>query len=331
MRTKYWVSVLAVSVVLLSVPSISTIYAQTDSIQINEDNCKKLEPLDYHIGILVTTIGEIDKKTGSYELIFVLTVVSDKIDFTKCPPPSQWVFTNGYVKSMWGEFTEPHFHKVIIHGVFFDEFDFRNYPFEEIDLSIQMGPGLPLTSENTQFSANEEFSGLSIAERYVSGYDVGNIQLEISETQVPWGTFPHLSAIIPLTNDPGTIFMKKIFPAIILAGFGYSTFFMSPKILQDRIAIIGAVLVGAIFFHAVFLLGEIPPLGYLTIADKVMITVYSVFSFTLLTVLLQQRYLNSLNNTDENYIISIGKNVDKKLIKLTPLFAIMIFFGLLLY
>ncbi|MBT3329258.1 MAG: hypothetical protein HN384_04900 [Nitrosopumilus sp.] len=310
---------------------IPNVFGQTESNNILDSECKKLEPVNYEVGINVATIGEIDTKTGSYELIFWLSLVSDKIDFTKCPPPAQWDFTNGYVKSMSGEVTEPHFHKVLIHGIFFDEFDFRDYPFEQINLSIHIEPYYPLTSKNISFSINEEFSGLTIASGHVPGYDVGEIKMELSETQLAWGNFPHLNIVVPLSNDSGMVFMKKIFPAMILAGFGYATFFMSPKILQDRNAIIGTSLVGAIFFHAVFLLGELPPIGYLTIADKVMITIYSIFSFSLLSVLLQQKYLNALNHSDKNYAITTAKNLDMKLIKLAPIFAIMIFLGLFLF
>lgn len=278
----------------------------------------------------VMTIGEIDTKASSYELSFQLNLISDEIDFTKCPPPSEWIFTNGVVESMWGQHTEPNFHKVHVSGVFYNEIDFKDYPFEDITLSIEMGPPYPFTSDNTRFIINQDYSGVKIAGQYLSGYKIGDIQLEVSDFETPWATFPHFSMVIPLTNDPGMIFLKKIFPVLILAGFGYATFFMSPKILQDRLTILGTAMVGAIFFHAVFLLGELPSLGYLTIADKVMITVYSVFAFALIAVLRQQKYLNELNHSDEDYNVITAKSVNRKIMILTPIFAMMIFLGLYL-
>ena len=91
---------------------------QSDQIT-NEEECKKLEPITYQVGLDLSTIGQIDTKTGSYELIFWHTLVSDEVDFTKCPPPSEWDYTNGYVITKGGINTEPHFHKVEVHGVFF--------------------------------------------------------------------------------------------------------------------------------------------------------------------------------------------------------------------
>ncbi|HEY5735403.1 MAG TPA: hypothetical protein VIS47_02470 [Nitrosopumilus sp.] len=281
--------------------------------------------MDYSIGIEVLTIGEMDTKAGSYELSFALLLTSDEIDFTKCPPPSEWIFTNGYVTNMWGEITEPNFHKVNIQGVFYNQMDFRDYPFEVIELSIELGVLYPLTIENIQFSPNMEYSGDYIAAKYISGYNVGKVQVETGELETPFATFPHYSMTIPLSHDSVMVFMKKIFPVIILAGFGYSTFFMSPKILQDRITLLGAVFVAAIFFHTILLMGELPPIGYLTIADKIMITVYSVFTLTLISVLLQQRYANLVETGNKDFSIMYAATIDKKLIKSTPIIAIMLF------
>jgi hypothetical protein len=111
----------------------------------------------------------------------------------------------------------------------------------------------------------------------------------------------------------------------VLASFGFATFFMSTSVLQNRIAIIGTAMVGSIFFHAVFLLGELPPLGYLTIADKIMISLYTVFGMCILGVLLHQRYLNILEKTNGKYSIEHALKMDKKIIIITPIIAIAIF------
>lgn len=313
---------------LFLLSSFSAVFAQMDPQVSNEEYCKSLQPYKYKVSIQVTTIGEIDTKSSSYDLNFVLTVTSDDVDFTKCPPPSEWIFTNGYIESTWGQYTEPHFHKIHMHGIFFNEMNFRNYPFEDLVLSIEMGPPYPFTSKNTNFINNENYSGVSIAGKYLSGYMVGEPKIEVTEITTPWATFPHYTMSIPLTSDPGMVFLKKIFPVLILGGFGYAAYFMSPKVLQDRLAILGAVFVGAIFFHAALLLTEVPPVGYLTIADKIMVTIYSVFALVLLNILLQQKYLNSLEPDEKNYVIQISKRIDMKLIKLTPIFAVIIFFSL---
>ena len=303
---------------------MGTAMAQTDQIS-NEVDCEKLEPMIYNMGLDLDTIGEIDRKTGSYELMFWLTIVSDEIDFTKCPPPSTWDFTNGYAISRSGMNTDPHFHKVEVHGVFFEEFDFRDYPFEKMDLSVHLESYYPITADNVKFQVNDEYSGISTVTVQVPGWEIRNPSFETSLVTVPWGIFPHFEANFTLETLPVTVFLKKILPVLILAGFGFSTFFMSSHILQNRIAIIGTAMVGSIFFHAVILLGELPPLGYLTIADKIMISVYSVFAMCILGILLHQRHLDILDKTEKKYNINLELKLDKKMIILTPIIAIGIF------
>ena len=304
---------------------MGTALAQNDPIKINKVDCDKLEPMIYNMGFDLSTIGEIDKKTGSYELIFWVTIVSDVIDFTKCPPPSEWDFTNGYVISTAGVNTEPDFHKFEVHGVFFEELDYRNYPFEKMDLTVHIEPYFPITTDIMTFQVNDEFSGIDSVTVKVPGWEIGTPSFETSTNYYSWGDFPHLTATFPIETSPFTVFLKKIIPVIILAGFGFATFFMSSSILQNRIALIGTAMVGSIFFHAVFLLGELPPLGYLTIADKVMISVYSVFVMTILGVLLHQRHLDILEKTNEKYNINLELKIDKKMIIITPIIAIGIF------
>lgn len=304
---------------------VGTALAQNDQNKINEIDCDKLEPMTYNMGLDLSTIGEIDRKTGSYELVFWLTVVSDKIDFTKCPPPSEWDFTNGYVISSSGMNIDPDFHKVKVHGVFFEELDFRDYPFEKMKLSVHVEPYFPITADNMVFQVNNEYSGLDTATVKVPGWEIGAPSFDTRVDSYAWGSFPHFTSTFPLETSPFTVFLKKILPVIILAGFGFTTFFMSSRILQDRLTIIGTSMVGAIFFHAVFLLGELPPLGYLTIADKVMISAYSVFGMTLIGVLIQQRYLDILDRTNEKYNVDLTLKTDKKLIIVTPIIAIIVF------
>jgi len=295
--------------------------AQTEQMT-NEEECKNLEPITYKIGLDLSTIAEIDRKTGSYELIFWQTFVSDEVDFTKCPPPSDWDYTNGYVKTIGGVNTEPHFHKFEVHGVFFDELDFRNYPFEKLNLSVHVEPYYPITAENMVFEINDDYSGIDTATVRVPGWNVGAPSFESRIDAYAWGSFPHFSASIPIESPSTSVFLKKVLPAIILAFFGFATFFLSAKRLEERLSIIGAGMVGAIFFHAVFLLGELPPLGYLTIADKIMISVYSVFCMGILGAVLQQRHRNNLEKQNKDFNIIEAIKIDKKMIIITPIIAI---------
>ena len=338
-------SLLIILVIFTSISLFSNVYAQTENsfdtsnlqntesiseqndLKVNDDYCKSLEPINYRTGFDLSTIGEIDSKTGSYELIFWQTFVSD-VDFTKCPPPSDWDYTNGYVIAKGGINTEPNFHKFKIHGVFFSDFDYRNYPFEKLNLSVHLEPYYPITAENMIFTIDEQFSNADGSRLTVPGWTVGELVYESRVDQYPWADFPHYSVQIPLESPPSSVFLKKILPALVLGVFGFTTFLFSSKRLDERATIVGAGMVGAIFFHSVYLLGELPPLGYLTIADKIMLSIYSIFGMSVIGIVLHQRHQNKLDKMNLEYDIVEGMSIDKRLMKVTPIVAASVFISL---
>ena len=342
LKSVFIIAIVAVAMIGVMVPSI---FAETANSQNNilqnsenlshendvsrtiEDYCKNLEPINYQIGFDLSTVGEIDTKTGSYEMIFWQTMVSD-VDFTKCPPPSDWDYTNGYVLDKGGINTEPYFHKFKIHGVFYSDFNYKDYPFEKLNLSVHLEPYYPISAENMSFSIKEDFSNADGNRITVPGWTVGELIYESKVDQYPWGDFPHYSVQIPLESPPSSVFLKKILPALVLGAFGFTTFLFSSKRLDERATIVGAGMVGAIFFHSVYLLGELPPLGYLTIADKIMLSIYSIFGMSVMGIVLHQRHQNKLEKMNLEYNIVEGIAIDKRLMKITPIIAALIFISL---
>ena len=61
---------------------------------------------------------------------------------------------------------------------------------------------------------------------------------------------------------------------------------------RQRKAIVATCLVGSLFVHAVFLLSDLPSLSYLTLADKMIISIFSVFVGAGVAILLRQHHLN---------------------------------------
>ncbi len=77
---------------------IGTALAQNDPIEEDTElDSTETETIIYNVGIDLISVGVIDRESGSSDLIFWLTIVSDDIDFTKNPPPDDWDLTNGYV------------------------------------------------------------------------------------------------------------------------------------------------------------------------------------------------------------------------------------------
>jgi len=253
---------------------IGTALAQTDDV---DTLVVPTDPVIYNVGVDLISVGVIDRESGQSDLIFWLTIVSDDVDFTKNPPPDDWDLTNGYVIDKTGTNIDPHFYKTKIRGAFFSDVDFRNYPYDEINLAIHIEPYFPLVTNQVVFQVNEEYSLINPDTVSVPGWTMGEPTFSAYTTTYPWGDFTHFEANFPVQTSPVGVFIKKLLPPIILAFFAFGTFFMTSHTLQNRLTVIITGLVGSLFFHAIFLLGELPPISYLTLADKMMIAIYSIF------------------------------------------------------
>ncbi len=297
---------------------VGTALAQDDPIEEDvELDSTEDEIITYNVGLDLISVGVIDRESGSSDLIFWWTIVSDDVDFTEFPPPADWDLTNGYVIDKTGLNIDPHFYKVKIRGSFFNDFDFRNYPYDKIDLDIHIEPYFPLTTSRVVFQVNEKYSVINPDTVSVPGWKMGEPTFSAYTTAYPWGNFTHFEAHFPVETSPVDVFIKKLLPPIILGLFAFGTFFMSSHILQNRIAIVATCLVGSLFFHAVFLLGELPPISYLTLADKMMIAIYTVFVGAGFAILFQQRHLDNKEGVHDQHDLRRQREIDKKMIVVT--------------
>ncbi len=300
-------------IMLLPLFTIPT-YAQTD----DEDTLfVPDDPIIYNIGVDLISVGVIDRESGQSDLIFWLTIVSDDIDFTENPPPDDWDLTNGYIIDMTGTNIEPHFYKTKIRGSFFSDVDFRNYPYDEINLAIHIEPYFPLVTNQVVFKVNEEYSLVNPDTVSVPGWSMGEPTFSSYTTTYPWGDFTHFEANFPIETSPVNVFIKKLLPPIILAFFAFGTFIMSSNTLQNRIAVVVTCLIGSLFFHAIFLLGELPPISYLTLADKMMIAIYTVFVGAGATILMHQRNIDKCEFASCGYPLKNQIRLDKKMLAIT--------------
>jgi len=284
------------------------------------------EPVKYKVGIDLTNIGKIDRESGSYELIFWVTIVSDDLDLTKFPPPDEWDFTNGYIQEVTGVSTEPNFHKFKVRGVFYNEIDFSRYPFEKMELDVHMEPFYPLTVDKLVFEANHEYIGSTLDETVtIPGWELEEIDVDTYIQSYPWGDFTHLEVTFPAHVNPISAFIKKILPVAILVGVSYSSFWLPYTRTSERISFTVGALIAAMLFHR-FLLNEIPPIGYLTLADVIMITAYTLFTLTLITVIIHTRRQIQGGYTDEQ-----AKKLDHKMKIITIIISAGIFISLRIY
>jgi uncharacterized membrane protein YadS len=87
-------------------------------------------------------------------------------------------------------------------------------------------------------------------------------------------------------------FLKTFMPVLFLMLIVMSSFILNPTQITTRLAAISSALVASAMFH-ISIAGQIPPVGYLTFADKFMVLTYFIllacFFMSLYVFLLQER------------------------------------------
>ena len=79
-------------------------------------------------------------------------------------------------------------------------------------------------------------------------------------------------------------FLKTFLPVLFLMLIVMSSFVMNPHQITTRLAAISSALVASAMFH-ISIANQIPPVGYLTFADKFMVTTYFVLLICFFTSL----------------------------------------------
>ena len=72
-----------------------------------------------------------------------------------------------------------------------------------------------------------------------------------------------------------------------------------------------------------FKINQLPPVGYLTLLDKIMIVVYALFLNNLLSMVIQMRHVD--NNMKEKAV-----KINALMRKLMPIIVLVLFFALLI-
>lgn len=241
------------------------------------------ESQEYQIGISLVNIGEIDKKIGTYEMDFWYSISSDT-DLTANPPP-QVDFINGRILETRSEFANPQIIEKRMLGKFSSEMDFSDFPFEKIPLQIKIEPLPQWPTQKATFTVHEA-SGIDQSAT-VPGWKIIDSNFQVLESKYGQNTYSQFVAEYTIQRDVLGSFLKTIFPILIILGISFVAYII-PKnygIVADLSVL---PLLALIFFH-ISVLDQLPPLGYMTIFDRLMIIAYVLILNNVISVGRQAR------------------------------------------
>jgi hypothetical protein len=299
---------------LLVIPTMQNVNPQTEStanIESNEYTQK------YKIGVNLLNVGKIDLQTGSYDLDFYLWVSSEKADFTKTKP--QFELMNGRA-TIEPIVVEPHYYEARVKGTFLKNMDFHQYPFEKLNLTIEVEGIEPVNQ--IVFVPDYDASGIDDLIN-IPGWNLTGDSAIVTEHQYLDGN-SYSRYIFSLTIERFFLssFLKTIFPVVIITTIAMLAFWMSPTSFAPRIGLGASTLLAAVAAH-LNAANQLPPIGYLTLLDKIMIIAYALFLNNLLSMVIQMRFID--HDKKEEAI-----RINSRMRKLMPVICIVIFFSLLL-
>jgi hypothetical protein len=198
-----------------------------------------------------------------------------------------------------------------VTGDFLKTFDFSMYPFESHQLTIEL--------EHTNLDDSSlvyDIDPTSYIEptASVAGWNLGNLQSQVLQHSYGDQTFSRPSFAVTLSRPVISGLIKSVLPIAVITSISLLAFVMSAEDYSQKMALGITTLLSATAFH-LSLLSGIPPTGYLTFADRMMIAVYVLFLFNIGSSVYLMR-LSRANKKEQ------ATKYNKKAQKLLPLVII---------
>jgi len=222
-------------------------------------------------------VEKVDLSASSYRLDFYLWFKFDpsKISLEEI---KEFEFVNGFPTRYEIKADAEHgYLEYRVRGDFIKTFDFSQYPFETHMLTIEI-EHKNLNVSNLIFKVDPSSN---IDEKAnIAGWEIGGFKATVTEHSYGGEAYSRLVFGLLLKRPMLSSLVKSILPVVIITTISLLTFFISPQNFSQRIGLGVTTLMSATAFHLALLSG-IPPIGYLTLADRIMLSIYAIFLYNL--------------------------------------------------
>jgi hypothetical protein len=241
------------------------------------------------VGIYLLSLGKLDIGSGTFSADFYLSLKSaDPI------PDNAFEFLNGRAGSVEKiedkDGGREKFYRILANLT--TSIDLKHFPFDEQRLQINIEDKTEAIG-NMHFIPNTEESGMDAAIVF-PGWAINGWTISTTKHDYPVydETFSQLVYTVNIGRMKLNSFLKTFLPVLFLMLIVMSSFILNPNQITTRLAAISSALVASAMFH-ISISGQIPPVGYLTFADKFMVLTYFIllacFFMSLYVFILQER------------------------------------------
>lgn len=268
-------------------------------------------PADVEVGIWLVNVERVDLAANSYRLDFYLWFRFNSSEIS-LEEVEEFEFTNGAPSKYEVNLADGYL-EYRVRGDFIKTFDFTRYPYESHELSVEVEH----KNLNASYLIYQVDPESNIDETVnVAGWDVGDFKTDITEHSYGEETYSRFVFSLTLKRPVVSAFIKSVLPISVITTISLLAFFISPQNFAQRIGLGVTTLLSATAFH-LSLLSGIPPTGYLTLADRMMLSIYTIFLYNLSASVYIMKLVDA-KKTEE------AQGFNKKALKLLPILIIML-------
>lgn len=234
------------------------------------------------IGISLTNLGRLDLATGSFNAEFFLTFTCPEGTAT-CP--TEFELDGGTVTKMDRVDEEPGRIVMRVKADIAADLDLSEYPMDEHELSICFNHPSASTAELV-YEVDGDDTAVDETVK-LPGYEIGEYEASV-ETNRFEGYDQDTSVYsfdLTVHRVRLTSILKSFLPPLFIVLVASLGLLLKVKSLTNRLGMGTAGLLSAVMFH-ISSTSALPPLGYLTRADKFMIGTYVILVANILATVL---------------------------------------------
>jgi hypothetical protein len=278
-------------------------------------------PREAKIGFYLLNMGKLDTVSGSFDVDFYITIKdSQPIE------DDSFEIMNGRVMrfELNDELIEEDGTYVKIYRILATlttKIDLKKFPFDEQKLGVMIESTIENTSDLIYVPIEEE-TGMDQYNRF-PGWTINGWNTEINEHyyDVFSESYSQYVFNVSISKMWFNSFMKTFLPVLFTVLITLVIFMIAPDKVTTRLEIICSLLIAIAMFH-ISIFSQLPPVSYLTVADKFMFLTYFIL---LLCICINMYIYNLQRNKVNKDFVAIDKRIRYALFVLVPLAYIAFF------
>jgi hypothetical protein len=245
-------------------------------------------PAPVKVGVYLLNITDFDPRNGMFSADYYLDLRSAGVN------PTKYELMNGTVLSK-SDMSDgrPNIYLYRVRSRMLADMDFRRYPFDRHQLSISLEDEL-LNAQQLTYAVEPGKSGIDPAVR-VPGWDLDPVwkgEVDGHHYDIYDDTYSRYNFRITISRQVLGVFVKSLLPALLVVLGGLSSLLLGADKIVNRLTVLTASQVASVVLH-LNMTSAIPPVGYMTFADRFMVVNYlglvGGIGLTALTVYFHER------------------------------------------